>query len=166
MPKPAFTTRELADLYEELAPQLLRIVHRNLTAPDGVVEDACQGAWRSLLENRDGVARGSELGWLSTTATREVLHQLRARRREVSYEEQTERGDLAERSDPAPGPQRLAELHERLAEIHELPSRQERMIWMQGFGYCYREISDLTGDSLRTVERQLLRARSRLARPA
>lgn len=163
---PVFSSPELACLYEELAPQLLRIVFRNLTAPDGLIEDACQVAWSALIENRDVIVEGSELGWLSTTATREALRQLRARRHEVSYEERAEQEDLGDTLDPTPGPERVVELRERLAELHALPIRQQRMIWLHGIGYGYSEISEHTGDSLRTVERQLLRAKRRLARPA
>jgi RNA polymerase sigma factor (sigma-70 family) len=153
-------------LYAELAPQLPRIVGANLTAPGELINDACQVAWGALMLTRDEILPGGELGWLSTTATREVLHQLRRLRHEVSYDDEVELEELEGRADPAPEPDRLAELRERLAEIHQLPARQQRMVWMHGFGYEYGEIADFTGDSRRTVERQLLRAKRRLARPA
>lgn len=156
----------LGQLYAELAPQLLRIVSSNLTAPEGVIEDACQMAWGSFLQARASIARGAELGWLVTTATRQALRQLRFLRNEVSYEEQREQSDLDARASLVPGPARTAELRERLAEIHQLPVRQQRMLWMHGVGYDYGEIAVLTGDSRRTVERQLLRAKRRLGTPA
>lgn len=152
----------LGPLYAELAPQLLRIVSNNLTAPEGVVEDACQMAWGSFLQTREPIARGAELGWLVTTATRQALRHLRVLRNEVSFEEQGEQSDLDAQISAVPGPARTVELRERLAEIHQLPVRQQRMLWMHGLGYDYGEISDLTGDSRRTVERQLLRAKRRL----
>jgi len=37
------------------------------------------------------------------------------------------------------------------------------MVWLQAAGLSYSEISARTGDSLRTTERQVLRARRRLA---
>lgn len=167
MQEPDFSSPELADLYEELAPQLVRIVSKNLTAPESVIEDACQLAWSWLIQNRESVEVGGELGWLSTTATRAALRQLRTRRHEVSYEAESDgEEELSARTDPGPGPDRIAEYRERLAEIHTLPVRQQQMLWLHGFGYGYVEIAEHTGDSLRTVERQLLRAKRRLARSA
>jgi DNA-directed RNA polymerase specialized sigma24 family protein len=58
-----------------------------------------------------------------------------------------------------PGPDEVFEHRERLASIHELPERQQRMLWMHGFGLSYADIADLTGCTSRTVERQLLRAK-------
>jgi DNA-directed RNA polymerase specialized sigma24 family protein len=60
-------------------------------------------------------------------------------------------------------PHRALELRERLAEIRRLPARQQRLVMLQGFGYEYEEIAAATGDSRRTVMRQLTRARQRLA---
>ena len=68
-------------LYAELQPQLVRIVARQRAGAGGVIEDACQSAWGSLLVHRQAVAAGTELGWLSTTATREALRLLRSDRR-------------------------------------------------------------------------------------
>lgn len=154
-------------MYAELSPQLLRILSKNLTAPEGLIEDACQVAWSALIQNRETIEPGGELGWLSTTASREALRQLRARRHEVSYEEEQEEDEeLSEMLDPAPSPERVVELRERLAEIHALPVRQRQMLWLHGIGYHYEEISERTGDSIRTVERQLLRAKRRVARSA
>ena len=74
-------------LYSELQPQLVRIIGVNLQAPECVIEDACQTAWGSLLSHRQAVAPGSELGWLSTAATREVLRLLRRDRVAASLAE-------------------------------------------------------------------------------
>ena len=62
-----------------------------------------------------------------------------------------------------PAPEQQLEMRERLAEIRALPVRQQRVVLLQGFGYEYDEIAAVTGESRRTVTRQLTRARRRLA---
>ncbi|HEX3801827.1 MAG TPA: sigma-70 family RNA polymerase sigma factor [Solirubrobacteraceae bacterium] len=152
-------------LYSELQPQLVRILATNLQAPEWVIDDACQTAWGSLLIHREAVEPGSELGWLSTTATRSALRVLRRDRRAAPLEvAEPIRLDGYRTSEP--GPERQLELRERLAEIRRLPIRQQRIVLLQGMGYDYVEIAAVTGDSRRTVARQLTRARQRLARLA
>ncbi|HTW11218.1 MAG TPA: sigma factor-like helix-turn-helix DNA-binding protein [Solirubrobacteraceae bacterium] len=161
MPEAVTNDGSLAILYRDLAADLDRIVRCNVRACDEVIEEACQNAWVALIARRDEVIPGTELGWLATTATREALLRERTARREVPLEPEHE-GKLVEVSF-ASGPDRALELRERLAEVRVLPARQHRMVMLQGFGYRYEEIAEITGDSRRTVERQLLRARRRLA---
>jgi RNA polymerase sigma factor (sigma-70 family) len=153
----------LADLYAELAPQLERIVNANVRAPGTVVEEACQTAWAWLVADRDSLAVGTELGWLATTATREALRLVRTQRRELSLEQEREaEGELLELV-VEQGPERMLEVRERLAEVRQLSPRQQRLVMLQGFGYRYSEIAAVTGDSCRTIDRQLARARRKLA---
>jgi RNA polymerase sigma factor (sigma-70 family) len=163
MPKTTDVRPPLADLYAELAPQLERIVSANVRASSTVLEEACQAAWAWLVAARDSLTPGTELGWLATSATREALRLVRTQRRELSLEqEQEEEGELLELV-LAPGPERVVEVRERLAEVRRLPLRQQRLVMLQGFGYRYSEISAVTGDSCRTIDRQLIRARRKLA---
>ena len=60
----------------------------------------------------------------------------------------------------------LAEQKSRLDSIQALPERQRRLLWLQGLGLSYREMAGETGMTRRTVERQLIRARSSLAKEA
>lgn len=153
----------LTDLYAELAPQLERIVIANVRASRTLLEEACQTAWTRLVAERDSLTSGTELGWLATTATREALRLVRRQRRDLSLEqEHEENGELLEFVF-APGPERVVEMRERLAEVRQLPLRQQRLVMLQGFGYRYSEISAVTGDSCRTIDRQLVRARRKLA---
>lgn len=153
---------QIHELYNELQPQLARILASNLQAPEWIVDDACQTAWGSLLEHRSGLAPGGELGWLSTTATRAALRLLRSEGRAGSCEQP-----------PPPiypdalrigqaDPERSLELRERLAEVKRLPLRQQRVVMLHGFGYEYDEIAAVTGETRRMVARQLVRARQRL----
>jgi RNA polymerase sigma factor (sigma-70 family) len=153
-------------LYAELQPQLRRILSSNLQPPEWVIDDACQSAWRSLLERHEVVRPGGELGWLSTTATRTALRLMRRERLLEPNEQLREPPLLQERRATLPDPSRAAELRERLAEVRRLPVREQRVLWMHGFGYEYQEIAAATGDTRRTVARQLTRARQRLLRLA
>lgn len=147
----------------QLARQLPRVVSAGLEGvPAELIDDACQTAWDRFLSRGQGVAAGSELGWLVTVATRIAFRLLHADNRDLSYEQERERA-LAGRPEAEPGPERSAELRERLDQVRRLPVRQRRILLMHGYGYRYCEIARLTGDSRRTVERQLRRARRMLA---
>jgi RNA polymerase sigma factor (sigma-70 family) len=153
---------EFETIYPQLAPQLERIVVRNLGLTTAVLEEACQVAWGELALRRSEVAQGHELPWLATTAMRAALRLLRAGRREISLDDAEQHERLVEIGAVAPGPESALEARARLAAVEQLPVRQRRMVLMQGFGYAYEEIAERTGSSRRTVERQLLRARQQL----
>jgi RNA polymerase sigma factor (sigma-70 family) len=153
----------LAQLFAELQPQLRRILGSNLQVPEAILEDACQTAWWLLLIFRESIEPGSELGWLSTTATRQALKLARAQIEEEPFDDCAQLIELDRHRAHELGPERVIEVRERLAEIRELPVRQRRLVWLQGLGYEYVEIAAATGESRRTVERQLLRAHRRLA---
>jgi RNA polymerase sigma factor (sigma-70 family) len=163
MTQTADPSKRMDALYSELQPQLVRILASNLQPPEWVIDDACQTAWGSFLVHRGSVAPGSELGWLSTTATREALRLLRRERLTEAGDELPEPVSLEDHRPADSGPEQVLELRERLAEIRQLPIRQQRMILLHGFGYEYEEIAMATGSTRRTVARQLTRARQRLA---
>ena len=154
--------RAVSDLYNELQPQLVRILVSNLQPPQWVIDDACQTAWSSLLERRDRVEPGGELGWLSTTATRAALRLLRRELVADAWVRLPLPISLADYRVREPAPEYQVELRERLAEVRRLPVRQQRLLMLHGFGYEYAEIAAVTGQTRRTVARQLTRARQRL----
>ena len=156
--------RDTEALYAELHPQLVRLVAGNLEAPAWLIEDACQTAWGTLLISRPQLSPGTELGWLATTATRLALRLLRRERRTEPLAEPPEPTRLDDYRAATPGPEQALAMRERLAEVRRLPVRQQRIVMLSGFGYEYEEIAAVTGDSRRTVARQLMRARQRLAR--
>ena len=151
-------------LYSDLQPQLVRILASSLQAPEWVIDDACQTAWSSLLQRRPVLGPGGELGWLSTTATRAALRLLRRERRAEVQGEPVSVARLRDSRVAQAGPEHSIELRERLAEIRRLPVRQQRVVLLHGFGYEYGEIAAVTGETPRTVARQLTRARQRLLR--
>jgi RNA polymerase sigma factor (sigma-70 family) len=157
---------DIDELYRLLSPRLRQIVRSDVRTSETVIEDACQIAWSRLIRHSEHVRREAVLSWLATTAVREAFKLSRRDRRELSLDAELERaGELAFPS-PAPGPAELAELRDRLAEVRRLPVRQQQLVWMQAAGLTYVEMADRTGDTRRTVERQLLRAKGRLDREA
>jgi RNA polymerase sigma factor (sigma-70 family) len=161
-PEPSSQPDELAVVYPRLNPPLRRIVARNVTAPGAVIEEACQFAWSRWLDHRREIVPAATLGWLATTATRETLRLLRAQAHEISLDALGEQDRVLALPERTPSPDQIVTFREQLAEIHQLPIRQQRMVWLHGLGFDYGEIAERTGDSRRTVERQLLRAKRTL----
>jgi RNA polymerase sigma factor (sigma-70 family) len=157
---------DVDELYRRLAPRLRQIVRTNVRAPEPVVEDACQIAWSRLIRDSERVRREAALSWLATTAVREASKLSRRDRRELSLDAELERTGELPFPSSAPGPAEVVELRERLGEVRQLPERQQRLVWMHAAGLTYVEMADRTGDSRRTVERQLLRAKGKLEREA
>jgi RNA polymerase sigma factor (sigma-70 family) len=155
--------REVADLYAAQSTRVRRLVHLHVQASDALVEDACQVAWMRLIRHRTRVNPQAADRWLVRVAVNEALKLIRRGDRDVSLDElgDQDREDLSSVPDVM---QALAEQRARLATIRDLPERQARLVWLQGLGFSYAEMSSATGDTPRTVERQLLRARCRLAR--
>jgi RNA polymerase sigma factor (sigma-70 family) len=162
---------DVARLYVEEAARVRRLVRTNVTAPSAVIEDACQIAWSRLLIHRARLRRDSARAWLVRVAIREAIKSLHRERREPSLDalmEQGGRSDAWRSRDRAmlPTPSLIDDLIEqkdRLESIRALPERQRRLVWLQGLGLSYREMAGETGMTRRTVERQLMRARSSLA---
>ena len=150
-----------------------RIVRMSVTAPPAVIEDACQIAWSRLLIHRARLRRESARAWLVRVAIREVIKSIQRERRERSLEALLEQGGRSAAGGSAdagmtlPTPALIEDLVEqknRLESIRALPERQRRLLWLQGLGLSYREMAGETGMTRRTVERQLIRARSSLAK--
>ena len=143
---------DVGNLYSELAGRLEHIVRLDVRAPDAVIEDACQFAWSRLLHHRHRVHRDTVMSWLARTAVHEAFKLLRLDRREVPLEAVPEHVS-------SPPLHELVERREQLAGIGGLPERQQRVLWLHALGLSYAEIALHEGCTVRTVDRQLLRAR-------
>ncbi len=159
-------TGDLGDLYSALSERLEQRVRRDVRAPDVVIEDACHFAWSRLIHHCDRVRRETALPWLVKTAVHEAFKLIRRDGRELSLEAALEQAGGSALCVPAPGPDELLELRERLAELRDLPERQQRLLWLHASGLSYAEIAVHEGCTRRTVERQLLRAKQRIRRGA
>jgi RNA polymerase sigma factor (sigma-70 family) len=146
-------------LYLALGRRLEQIVRADVRAPDVVIEDACQFAWSRLVHHAHRVQHECVLAWLAQTARREAIKLVRRDGREISLDAALEASAPAFPAALQPGPQELFEQRQRLALVSSLPPRQQKVLWLHALGLSYAEISLQTGYSLRTVERQLLRAR-------
>ena len=146
---------DVGELYGQLSARLENMVRLDVRAPDVVIEDACQFAWSRLVHHRHRVQRETVVTWLARTAVHEAFKLLRHERCHVPLDVAI---DLAS---PA-SPHELVERRERLAALAGLPERQQRLLWLHALGLSYVEIARREGCTLRTVERQLLRAKQRV----
>ncbi len=144
-----------AVLFGSLSARLRQIVRHGVTAPDEIVEDACQFAWSALLRQGGATRPDATLSWLATTALREALRLLERESRELPLDEVF---DVFATS-AAPEPHELLEIRERIGAIVSLPQRQQRLLWLHAAGLTYGEIAAHERCTQRAVERHLLRAK-------
>jgi DNA-directed RNA polymerase specialized sigma24 family protein len=162
---------ELAAFYTAHRGALERILRRRVRTSEAVIEDACQTAWTILCAHPDvAVHEHTTLGWLITTATREAWKQSRhLAERETpagAFQPPGDNADheLAEPVGSAPDPCAVVVARDEASQRLAILTDRERVyLALQGHGYDYTEMAHMTSATLRTVERQVLRARSKLA---
>jgi len=71
-------------------------------------------------------------------------------------------GEPAVEPEAAVGVETESAARDALAAVAALPARQRRVLGLHVGGYSYAEIGTRTGDSYRTVDRQMTRARRAL----
>ena len=145
------STHEVESLYRSHSGHLHRVVQGDARAPEEVVEDACQHAWASVLSHRERVEEPAAFTWLARTAVHEAWR--------LTAQEPADELEAGLMIASASSPPEIVELRERLAEMRRLPSRQQRLLWLQAAGLSYAEMARYEGASTRTVQRQLLRGR-------
>jgi RNA polymerase sigma factor (sigma-70 family) len=156
-----FLRGDEAALFAAYQPRLLRAVRATVNTSEANVEEACATAWAILLR-RQPDREGNVLGWLCTTAIRTAIRLDRSDRRHVAL---VDDGDEGGRLEVAGGvePERELAAREALRSLAAvLPARQRRVLGLFASGHSYSEIAALTGDTRRTVERQLMRAKARV----
>lgn len=151
---------QLADFYAREHHALQRAVAHRVTAPHAILEDACAHAWAQLAA-RDHIRLGrGAYWWLYTVAIREGWRLSARSQREPASgldptnEHRTDHDAVSDRRD---------HILDARASISTLTGRKRRLLILHAAGYTYAEIATITGDTVRTVERQLLRAKRRLA---
>jgi RNA polymerase sigma factor (sigma-70 family) len=152
------------ELYLRYQRELVDAVARSVNASRELIEDACQTAWLTLLRRQPD--RERVFGWLRTVAIHEAYRLSGLQRRDARLDAPVSADAaicLLDRvKDPRSCLQRQLEARLALARVAELGPRQRRLFALQIAGLSYAQTSAITGDSVRTVERQLRRAHARV----
>ena len=153
----------IAAMYATHHEQLQRLVRRRGSSDEQNVQDACAYAWMQLVRADHvnlGPPRWRALAWLTTTAIR---HAWDLGHGDAKY---TSIGDLHtlalladSRGHAAPSVTKVADDRARLDVVAQIPERPRRFLLRLSFGYSYDEIAAAEHVSVRTVDRQIARAR-------
>jgi RNA polymerase sigma factor (sigma-70 family) len=154
---------DVGAVYASDAGKVWRLVRHYVRAPEPVIEDACQTAWTRLVRDRARVRPDTAVAWLVTTAIREAIRLHRRAGRELFLEDLLDDTGELDQLDGRPVTDEVVDCRLRLESLQLLPARQQRFVWLQALGWSYAEMSELTGATPRTIDRQLLRARRTLA---
>ena len=160
---PAPAASDTAALFSRYDRKLRDRVSAVVNTSQANIEDACMFAWVQLLRHEiDEI--DAAYSWLTTVAIREAVKLDRADRRTRSLPVDDD-GVVIEPIDPRDELAARDMLDHAAAVIQQagLTSRQLEMIALQAWGLNYKEIAARTGNSRRTVDRELLRARAKLA---
>jgi len=152
---PALLRGDEEQLYRTHARKLRSVVRMKVNTTEDVVDDACAFAWLQLV--RCQPRRETVFGWLKRVATREAVRLHRIQRAFASSElEVLEHPVLRDhRTEPAT----LDEIIDALDVLGSLQDRQRLALGLHALGFHYCEIGELTGDTARTVARQIFKAR-------
>jgi DNA-directed RNA polymerase specialized sigma24 family protein len=159
-PTPAAHHGDETQLFERHAAALRVTVVTAIRTSPANVEDACSFAWLQLLRTKPALEH--PFAWLRTTAIRQAVKLDERGRRTLSLE----RAELSPLADPRPDFDRRVEdvlLARAALSSARLRPREVRLVGLRVCGYDRRSMAELTGDSERTVDRQLVRAQRKLA---
>jgi len=151
------TRADQAALYAQHARRLHAVVSATVRTSVANVDDACGFAWLQLVSHRPPASIA--FAWLRTTAVREAV---KLDRRTAGAIGLDEAADVA--VDPAMRPEGSLESIAVGQQVRtaRLRPREARVLGLCAAGYSREEIAELTGDSHRTIDRQLGRARRKL----
>lgn len=156
-------TEAIEVLYASKSTELHHAVRRAVHLPEDLVEDACSYAWCQLIANERIAAETTSFGWLYVVAIRQGYVLSGRLRREPAAGLPS---DLPQRalatSDIWSAVERHLELEASRVLLAQIPERKRQLVLLHAAGFSYEEIARMTGDTLRTVERQLLRAKRAL----
>lgn len=153
------TPRDIEHLYRQHARRLRHVVGFCIGAPEATIDDACHAAWSRLIDRHREVSDDTALAWMARTAMREATRLSEEQGRTCSLEAALAEGGEAAEALLAPSVEEIFERRRQLGLVGVLPLRQQRFVWMVALGLSYAEIAAREGCTLRTVERQILRAR-------
>lgn len=159
---------EIAAFYSKEAAALQRAVSGAITGPAAMIEDACSYAWCQLLQNDDIQLDRAGFGWLYIVAKREAFRLSDRSRREPALGEPQDLPDQPACASPDLWQimERRLTHEEHIAVVRLISPRKRQLVLLHAAGFNYAEIVRLTGDTVRTVERQLLRGKRTIRRLA
>jgi RNA polymerase sigma factor (sigma-70 family) len=145
------------ELFQAYAAPLFAAVAATVRTSPVNAEDACAFAWLQLLRRRPSAAVA--FAWLCTTAIREAVKLQRRTAQTVDLDQVEEVSP-----DPHSRPKGQLELIVAGEEIKaaRLRPREAKLVGLRVAGYSREQMAELTGDTHRSVDRQLGRARRKL----
>lgn len=157
---------QIAAFYTKEAATLQRAVARSITGPEAMIEDACSYAWCQLVQHDSIQLDHVGFGWLYVVAKREAFRLSDRSRREPAVGEPRELPDQSALASPDiwQAVERRLTHQERVALVNVISPRKRELVLLHAAGFSYAEIVELTGNTLRTVERQILRGKRTLRR--
>jgi RNA polymerase sigma factor (sigma-70 family) len=144
-------------LFEEHSARLLNAVRTRVAADDTIIQDACTFAWMTVWRRVDVDLDAPTLfGYLYVTAVREAWR--------LAREQTASLIDVSEIDAPSNERASADVISDRdaIALIGQLPERQAQVITLAALGYSREEMATILGWTVRTVDRQLGRARDTL----
>jgi RNA polymerase sigma factor (sigma-70 family) len=153
----AATRAAQAELFAQHARRLHTVVSAIVRTSAANVDDACGFAWLQLVSHRPPASIA--FAWLRTTAVREAVKLDRRTGGAIGLNEAAEVA-----VDPAmrPGASLALIAVGQQIQTARLRPREARVLGLRVAGYGRDEIAELTGESHRTIDRQLGRARRKL----
>ena len=161
-PTPAGPHTDEAELYRRHHQVLHHAVARAVSAPQELIEDACQTAWAILLRVQPD--RHTVFAWLRVVAIHEAYRLSAIERREARLRRLGSRhaDPRAVAVDPRPLDD-VVEALEALRVLASLPQRQRDDLALRLAGYTHEEIRARTPGRTRTnVNKSLRKARARV----
>jgi RNA polymerase sigma factor (sigma-70 family) len=151
------------ELFRRHHRSLVRAVARSVSAPNELVEDACQHAWVMLLR-RQPTRTPALFAWLRTVALHQAYRLSQRDRRDARLEELAGDGGWEELLGSAPPLETAVEARAALASLAALPAAQRTDLALLIGGFSYREIARSDGRlrSTNNVNKHLTKARARL----
>jgi DNA-directed RNA polymerase specialized sigma24 family protein len=161
MSQTRFTEQQLTVLFATFQPVLRRRVGMLVQTSSENVEDACMFTWTQLLAGKlDDFDRAEQ--WLLLVARNESLKlDRRGKRTEPLLNDDGSPAEVVDPHDPIAARKRAIEVTTAIAAAG-LSAREARILGLQAFGLMREEIAEGTGETRRSVERQLGRAHRKL----
>jgi RNA polymerase sigma-70 factor (ECF subfamily) len=165
-PGEAEARREITRLFEALRDPVFRQVLRVLRSP-AEAEDVTQEVFLRLYgEMRAERKVENPKAWLFRAAHNLAIDRVRGRRHTQSWDESDDSENWEAVADPAPSvEERLAEVQNQekvRALVAGLSARERRCMELRAEGLRYREIAEVLGVRITTVETYLTRAVKKL----